>query len=156
MSYLPQGLANIEVNCMALVVRPYCAMLLQIPESEVKIHTYLKCQKGLPTSVATPLFSFSMCLPIRPVAFCSPFTQPTPPPRGTWNERIACIAQTYCQVFSFYFVQEKRIQTILSCFFNQLCEKTLHGESWISPSTSSQSARKCITPKPRDCFLQRR
>ena len=106
MTYLPQGFVNIEVNRMALVVRPYCATLLQTPESEVKIYI-LNSKKRLPTSVATPLFSFSMCLPIRPVAFCSPFTQPTPPPRGTWNGRIACIAQTYCQVYSFHFVQEK-------------------------------------------------
>ena len=38
MTYLPQGFVDIEVNRMALVVRPYCAILLRTPESEVKIY----------------------------------------------------------------------------------------------------------------------
>ena len=65
MTYLPQGFVDIEVNRMALVVRPYCAILLQTPESEVKIYI-LNAKKGCLLQLLPPyLVSRCVCPSVR-------------------------------------------------------------------------------------------
>ena len=65
MTYLPPGLASIEVNRMALVVRPYCAILLKTPESEVKIYI-LNAKKGCLLQLLPPyLVSRRVCPSVR-------------------------------------------------------------------------------------------
>ena len=116
MSYLPQGVAKIEVNCMALVVRPYCAMLLQIPESEVKIYI-LNAKKGCLLQLLPPyLVSRCVCPSVRWLSAAPSLSRRRHHVGLGMGGLPVLLRHIVKSIYSTLF--KKRNQTILSCFFN--------------------------------------